>query len=82
VKYEKPQVAALPDALESILAGSLMKTALASDGPGSHHITVAAYASDEESTRRRGGLFPAPRSPIRYRSLGPCAFRPESSPDS
>ena len=48
VKYEKPQVAALPDALESILAGSLMKTALASDGPGSHHITVAAYASDEE----------------------------------
>ena len=48
VKYEKPQVAALPDALESILVGSLMKTALASDGPGSNHLTVAAYASDEE----------------------------------
>lgn len=48
MKYEKPEVTALPDALESILAGSLMKTALVSDGPGSNHITVAAYVSDEE----------------------------------
>lgn len=48
MKYEKPQVTALPDALESVLAGSLMKTALVSDGPGSNHITVAAYAADEE----------------------------------
>jgi hypothetical protein len=48
VKYEKPQVVALTDALESIRAGSLMKQPLGSDGPGSNQITVAAYASDEE----------------------------------
>ncbi|MGB2667661.1 MAG: hypothetical protein WAK48_26930 [Candidatus Acidiferrum sp.] len=48
MKYEKPLVVALPDALESVLAGSLMKEPLGSDGPGSKQITVAAYASDEE----------------------------------
>jgi hypothetical protein len=48
VKYEKPQVASLPNALESILAASLMKGDDHSDGPGSKQITVAAYTSDEE----------------------------------
>jgi hypothetical protein len=48
VKYEKPQIASLPDALESILAASLMKGDHHSDGPGSNQITVAAYSSDED----------------------------------
>lgn len=48
VKYEKPEVVTLPDAIESVLAGSLMKTAPISDGPGSNHVTAAAYTSDED----------------------------------
>jgi hypothetical protein len=48
VKYEKPQISSLPDALESILAVSLMKGDHHSDGPGSNQITVAAYLSDED----------------------------------
>ena len=48
VKYEKPQVVSLPDAFESVLAGSLMKSAPITDGPGSNHVTVAAYTSDED----------------------------------
>lgn len=48
MKYEKPEVVELPDAFESILAGSLMKTAPISDGPGSNHVTAAAYTSDED----------------------------------
>jgi hypothetical protein len=48
VKYEKPEVVCLPDALASVLAASLMKGNSHSDGPGSNQITVAAYASDEE----------------------------------
>jgi hypothetical protein len=48
VKYEKPQVVRLPEALESILASSLMKGDHHSDGPGSSQITVAAYSSDED----------------------------------
>lgn len=48
MKYEKPQISSLPDALESILAVSLMKGDHHSDGPGSNQITVAAYLSDED----------------------------------
>ena len=48
VKYEKPQVVCLPEALESVLASSLMKGDHHSDGPGSSQITVAAYVSDED----------------------------------
>jgi hypothetical protein len=46
MKYEKPQIVLLPDAVTSVLANPLMKTQKPSDGPGSE-ITVAAYSSDE-----------------------------------
>ena len=44
MKYEKPQVASLPDAIESVLAGSLMKSAPITDGPGSKSL---AYSSKD-----------------------------------
>jgi len=46
MKYEKPQLVCLPDAVTSVLANPLMKRQEPSDGPGSQ-ITVAAYSSDE-----------------------------------
>jgi hypothetical protein len=46
MKYEKPQIVCLPDAVTSVLANPLMKREPPTDGPGSS-ITVAAYSSDE-----------------------------------
>jgi hypothetical protein len=46
MKYEKPQIVSLPDAVTSVLANPLMKTEPPSDGLGST-ITAAAYSSDE-----------------------------------
>lgn len=46
MKYEKPQITALPSAVTSVLANPLMKREPPSDGPGSQ-ITAAAYSSDE-----------------------------------
>jgi hypothetical protein len=45
MKYEKPQITALPDAVTSVLANPLMKREQPCDSLGSQ-ITVAAYSSD------------------------------------
>jgi hypothetical protein len=46
MKYEKPQIVRLPDAVASVSANPLMKRFPPHDGPDST-ITVSAYSSDE-----------------------------------
>lgn len=47
MKYEKPQLVCLPNAVTSVSANPLMKLAPHSDGPQSSIATAAAYSSDE-----------------------------------
>jgi len=46
MKYEKPQLVCLPDAVTSVSTNPLMKPDTPGDGPQSTH-TTAAYSSDE-----------------------------------
>jgi len=47
MKYEKPQLVCLPNAVTSVSANPLMKPFSHSDGPQSSITSVAAYSSDE-----------------------------------
>jgi len=47
MKYTKPEVVQLPDAVTSISANPLMKQVNTPDGPHSTIATAPAYSSDE-----------------------------------
>jgi hypothetical protein len=47
MKYEKPQIVCLPNAVISVSANPLMKAIPVADGPQSSHTTSGAYSSDE-----------------------------------
>ena len=47
MKYEKPQIVCLPDAVTSVSANPLMKPIPVWDGPQSTHTAGGAYSSDE-----------------------------------
>jgi hypothetical protein len=47
MKYEKPQIVCLPDAVVSVSANPLMKPVAIPDGEQSTHTAGGAYSSDE-----------------------------------
>jgi hypothetical protein len=47
MKYEKPQIVCLPNAVTSVSANPLMKEIPVADGNQSSHTTSGAYSSDE-----------------------------------
>jgi hypothetical protein len=47
MKYEKPQVVCLPNAVTSVSANPLLKQIPVADSPQSSQTTSGAYSSDE-----------------------------------
>jgi len=47
MKYEKPQIVCLPNAVTSVAENLLMKSIPVADGPQSSQTTSGAYSSDE-----------------------------------
>ena len=47
MKYEKPQIICLPNAVTSVSANPLMKEIPVADSPQSNQSTSGAYSSDE-----------------------------------